>query len=164
MAFIDLCKVKPKITENARCLTARYDRGISNRQSESSGVLLIKEATKIGYKEAVSGDSVNLSYANQNQKRGRVGKAIANTLDTSNQHGVVVSADSALPRIRRLMPRECFRLQGFTDEQIDKLLENSSDTQAYKQAGNAVTVNVVCAIGEWLKNTDSDSVRTEQPN
>jgi len=85
-------------------------------------------------------------------------KDIANTLDTSNQHGVVVSADSAtasdcsaLPRIRRLMPRECFRLQGFTDEQIDKLLENSSDTQAYKQAGNAVTVNVVCAIGEWLR-------------
>jgi hypothetical protein len=42
-------------------------------------------------------------------------------------------------------------LQGFTDEQIDKLLEGSSDAQAYKQAGNAVTVNVVHALATRLK-------------
>ncbi len=54
-------------------------------------------------------------------------------------------------RIRRLMPRECFRLQGFTEDQIDRLLETTSDSQAYKQAGNAVTVNVVLALGLRLK-------------
>jgi DNA (cytosine-5)-methyltransferase 1 len=144
--FIDLNSA-PKITPQARCIKARYDCGITNWKAENSGVLLIKEATTRGFKEAVPGDSVNLSYANQNKKRGRVGKAIANTIDTSSQMGVVTLNG----RIRRLMPRECFRLQGFTDEQIDKLLENSSDTQAYKQAGNAVTVNVVHALAERIK-------------
>jgi DNA (cytosine-5)-methyltransferase 1 len=147
--FIDLNR-DPKITHEARCIKARYDCGITNWKAENSGVLLIKEATTRGFKEAVAGDSVNLSYANQNKKRGRVGKAIANTIDTSSQQGVITLNG----RIRRLMPRECFRLQGFSEVQIDKLLEDSSDTQAYKQAGNAVTVSVVCAIGERLKECE----------
>ena len=50
-------------------------------------------------------------------------------------------------RIRRLTQKECLRLQGFSDKQIDKLLAVTSDTQAYKQAGNAVTVNVIHALG-----------------
>jgi len=150
--FIDLSNAKPKITPQARCLTARYDRGISNRSAEGSGVLLIKEATKRGYKEAIPGDSVALSYANQNKKRGRVGKGIANTIDTGSQQGVVTLTG----RIRRLMPRECFRLQGFDEKQIDKLLDGNSDTQAYKQAGNAVTVNVVHALALRLKSAHED--------
>ncbi|MDR2559146.1 MAG: DNA (cytosine-5-)-methyltransferase [Oscillospiraceae bacterium] len=151
--FIDMNQ-DPKITPEARCITARYDHGIGNRKAESSGVLLIKEATKRGYKEAAPGDSVNLSYAEQNKKRGRVGEAIAKTIDTSNQQGVVTLCG----RIRRLMPRECFRLQGFYEEQIDKLLENNSDAQAYKQAGNAVTVNVVHALASRLKNAHAAAV------
>jgi DNA (cytosine-5)-methyltransferase 1 len=113
----------------------------------NSDILLIKEATKRGFCEAVPGDSVNLSYANQNQKRARVGKNIANTLDTGNQQGVVENSG----RIRRLMPRECLRLQGFGEEQIDKILAVTSDSQAYKQAGNAVTVNIIHAIGLRIK-------------
>lgn len=54
-------------------------------------------------------------------------------------------------RIRRLTPRECFRLQGFTDEQFDKAAAVNSETQLYKQAGNAVTVNVVEEIGRHIK-------------
>ena len=111
------------------------------------GVLPIKEATGRGYKEASPGDSVDLSYASLNTRRGRVGAGIAHTLNTGGTQGVMTLCG----RIRRLMPRECFRLQGFTDEQIDKLLENTSDTQAYKMAGNAVTVNVVHALGLRLK-------------
>ena len=53
-------------------------------------------------------------------------------------------------RIRRLTPRECLRLQGWTDERIDLLLPIQSDAQLYKQAGNGVTVNVVDAIGKRL--------------
>ena len=49
------------------------------------------------------------------------------------------------------MPRECLRLQGFAEDQIDRLLANTSDAQAYKQAGNSVTVNVIEAIGRNLK-------------
>lgn len=58
-------------------------------------------------------------------------------------------------RIRRLTPRECFRLQGFTDEQFDRAAAVNSDTQLYKQAGNAVTVNVVEEIGRHIKEVVS---------
>ncbi len=57
-------------------------------------------------------------------------------------------------RIRRLMPRECLRLQGFEDSQIDRLLAVTSDAQAYKQAGNCVTVNVIEAIGHRIRTMD----------
>lgn len=54
-------------------------------------------------------------------------------------------------RIRKLTPRECFRLQGFPDSEFDKLSANGiSNSQLYKQAGNAVTVNVIDAIGRRL--------------
>ncbi len=59
-------------------------------------------------------------------------------------------------RIRRLMPRECLRLQGFEDGQIDKILAITSDSQAYKQAGNSVTVNVIEAIGRRLRAVDEE--------
>lgn len=57
-------------------------------------------------------------------------------------------------RARRLTPRECWRLQGFTDWAFDRAKATGlSDTQLYKQAGNAVTVNVVKWIGErmWVE-------------
>ena len=58
-------------------------------------------------------------------------------------------------RIRRLMPVECWRLQGFTTEQFQKVAETGmSDAQLYKQAGNAVTVNVIEAIGRNLQAFD----------
>lgn len=76
-----------------------------------------------------------------------MGRGIAHTLDTGCTQGVVTGE----LRIRRLVPRECFRLQGFSEEQIDRLLSVDSDTQAYKQAGNAVTVNVIHALGLRLK-------------
>ena len=146
--FVDLCAGKPKLTENARCLTSDYGKArMSNRSAEMSGVLLIKEATKKGYKEAAPGDSIKLGYTRGNTKRGRVGKAFAHTLDTSCSQGIVAGGG----RIRRLMPRECLRLQGFAEDQIDRLLAITSDAQAYKQAGNSVTVNVIEAIGRNLK-------------
>lgn len=51
-------------------------------------------------------------------------------------------------QIRRLTPRECFRLQGFPDELFEKAREVNSDSQLYKQAGNAVTVNVIYEIAK----------------
>ena len=58
------------------------------------------------------------------------------------------------------MPRECLRLQGFDEEQIDKILAITSDAQAYKQAGNSVTVNVIEAIGHRLPDVD-EALRRE---
>ncbi len=59
-------------------------------------------------------------------------------------------------RIRRLLPRECLRLQGFAEDQIDRLLAITSDSQAYKQAGNSVTVDIVEAIGRRLRAVDAE--------
>ncbi len=131
---------------SAYTLTASGYRGLNRRHTQNA-VLEIKEATRSGRKEALPGDSVDLSFAGMNTRRGRVGKGIVHTLDTGCAQGVVTPQ----LRIRRLMPRECFRLQGFSEAQIDRLLSVDSDTQAYKQAGNAVTVNVVHAIALRLK-------------
>lgn len=57
-------------------------------------------------------------------------------------------------RIRRLTPREYFRLQGFPDEYFDRAAEVNSDSQLYKQAGNSVTVNVIYEIAKRLKDTE----------
>ena len=106
----------------------------------------VKEATNQGYAEAEVGDSINLSHPNSKTRRGRVGKQIANTLLTGESQGVV-EPDF---RIRKLTPRECWRLQGFPDWAFDKAQEVNSNSQLYKQAGNSVTVNVIAAIAERL--------------
>ena len=151
--LVDLCSGHPKQTDAARCLTARYGQTtLSNRKGERSGVLLIKEATKKGYKEAQPGDTVDLGYAGSNTRRGRVGRNIAHTLETSCIQGIVERGG----RIRRLMPRECLRLQGFDEWQIDRILAIQSDAQAYKQAGNSVTANVIEAIGRRIREVDAE--------
>lgn len=107
--------------------------------------VMIKEATAKGYTEAHEGDSINLSVPNSKTRRGRVGKGVANTLDTSCAQGVLDGY-----RIRKLTPRECFRLQGFPDECFDRAAAVNSDSQLYKQAGNSVTVNVIYEIARRL--------------
>lgn len=58
-------------------------------------------------------------------------------------------------RIRKLTPRECWKLQGFTDDQFDKAKATGlSDSRLYKMAGNAVTVNVISAIGQIIKKVN----------
>ena len=140
--------------DTAYTLTAGDYRGL-NRNHTQNAVLMIKEATKSGGKAAQPGDSIDFSYADADTRRGRVGKNIAHTLNTGGSQGVLTTGG----RIRRLMPRECFRLQGFDETQIDKFLSVDSDAQAYKQAGNAVTVNVVHALGLRLKAAHEASVR-----
>lgn len=59
-------------------------------------------------------------------------------------------------RIRKLTPRECYRLMGFSDEDFDKVKSvGISDTQCYKQAGNSIVVNCLMAIfTNMFKDTD----------
>ena len=120
---------------------------LTSNSYHENNVLKITEATKQGYAEAEIGDSVNLSHPNSKTRRGRVGKQIANTLLTGESQGVV-GPDF---RIRKLTPRECWRLQGFPDWAFDKAQEVNSNSQLYKQAGNSVTVNVIAAIAKELK-------------
>ena len=139
---------RENITTNT--LTARYGAAQSNGsyiiESEQKKIR-IKEATSQGYAEAEVGDSVNLSHPNSKTRRGRVGKQIANTLLTGESQGVVEPNF----RIRKLTPRECWRLQGFPDLAFDKAQKVNSNSQLYKQAGNSVTVNVIAAIAKELK-------------
>ena len=68
----------------------------------------------------------------------------------------VVVWDRISPTHWRLMPRECLRLQGFDEWQIDRILAIQSDAQAYKQAGNSVTANVIEAIGRRIREVDAE--------
>tara|TARA_Y100001973_G_scaffold52701_1_gene78019 strand:- start:223 stop:1323 length:1101 start_codon:yes stop_codon:yes gene_type:complete len=102
-----------------------------------TGLYKIREATKKGYAEADIGDSINFSVPDSKTRRGRVGKGVAQTLDTASNQATIQDTS-----IRRLTPTECERLQGFPDGWTDHL----SDTQRYKQMGNAITVDVAEAI------------------
>lgn len=201
--FIDLSYQKSELTNKARCLQARYNKGIANHKAEVSGVAIpvltpdrakkrqngrrfkddeepmftltgqdrhgvaikVKEATKQGYQECRGGvDSVNLAVHGSKTRRGRVGRDVANTLDTSCNQGIFVQVSEELTAyavwyekyqcyiaIRRLTPKECFRLQGWTDDYFEKAAFVNSDSQLYKQAGNGVTVNVIEAIAEKIR-------------
>ena len=113
--------------------------------------LKIIEATKKGYAEANEGDSVDICRISCHQRRGRVGKGVANTLTCSCDMGVVEKCeidDDIIGyeyRIRKLTPRECFRLMGVKDNYID-IIQNSgeiSEIQQYKLAGNSIVVDVL---------------------
>ena len=73
-----------------------------------------------------------------------------------DRHGILYHG-----RIRRLVPRECLRLQGYYDWQIDKIIDCTSDAQLYKQAGNGVTVTVIEAIGALLRKADAERKELE---
>ena len=92
---------------------------------------------------------------------------MANTLDTSCNQGIFVKISEDLtvyavwyPKkqcyiaIRKLTPKECFRLQGWDDEYFKRAQMVNSDSQLYKQAGNGVTVSVIKAIAENMKECD----------
>lgn len=107
----------------------------------------IREATSKGFAEAYPGDSVNISRPNSETRRGRVGKQMANTLLTGEEQAVVANEY----RIRKLTPRECWRLQGFPDWAFNQAAKVNSNSQLYKQAGNSVTVNVIYEIAKRIK-------------
>lgn len=127
----------PQLTELARCITARQDSGISNRKGEHSAVLVIvKEITPDEIKEL---NGIKAEESNTDKTAG----VIILSDEDDNQY---------IAYIRKLTPKECWRLQGFTDEQFNKVKAiGMSDSQLYKMAGNAVTVPAVFAISRELK-------------
>lgn len=116
------------------------------------GEVRVKEATKLGYKVAEEGDSINLEHPNSTTCRGRVGKQVSQTLTTSPQQATLINY-----RIRRLTPLECWRLMGIADEDFYKVKNvGTSDSQLYKQAGNAIVVDVLVGIFGNLFNQEYD--------
>lgn len=119
----------------ANCVLTMYSKNPTDGE-----YLKIKSATSKGYEEATEGDSINFSVPNSETRRGRVGNGVAQTLDTACNQATLIKN-----QIRRLTPRECFRLMDFPDTFTWPV----SDSQAYKQAGNSIVVNVLYKI---LKN------------
>jgi len=159
--------------DSANCICATYFK-----QPTDGEYLKIKSATSKGYEKAIEGDSINFTVSNSKTRRGRVGKGVAQTLETFCNQGVIqlnkskesggqqpyqqnriFDINGISPailanlggdrnhnindyRIRRLTPRECFRLMDFPDSFTWPV----SDSQAYKQAGNSIVVNVLVKI------------------
>jgi len=149
------------------------------QRSMQDNYIKINSANSKGYEEATEGDSINLEFPESKTRRGRVGKGVAQTLDTGCNQGVIQKYQKEIEqslsqdictgidasyykgfgvrqgkcrqvvqeqfKIRRLTPRECFRLMDFPDTFTWPV----SDSQAYKQAGNSIVVNVLYKI---LKN------------
>lgn len=105
----------------------------------------IKQATKDGYIECKVGGVADLSFPDSTTRRGRVqdGGDVCPTLMAGEQDICRIENQY---RIRKLTPRECYRLMAVPEESIDKMLEVNSNTQCYKQAGNSIVVNCLIAI------------------
>lgn len=154
--------------QNGRRFKDNGEPAFTLTSQDRHGVAIkIKEATKKGYTEAHESDSINFSVPGSKTWRGRVGKGVAQTLDTACNQGVFVKVSDKFNvyaiwyekyqcyiAIRKLTPKECFRLQGWTDDYFEKAAFVNSDNQLYKQAGNGVTVTVVKAIAEKMKNQE----------
>lgn len=159
-------------TENHDCSPALTTRG-DTLGVVVKDALPIKNATKKGYLLAEDGDAVDIS-GRMEYHRGTVQKGVTQTIKTTPDIGVVVAVaergrengqrleisdrevanaittvqkDSMISnglRIRKLTPKECWRLMGFEDKDIDKCIEGGmSNAQLYKQAGNSIVVDVL---------------------
>ncbi len=148
--FVDLCKGSPKLTDTARCIKARYDSGISNRSADNSGVFF-------GCRAVLTPDREN---KRQNGRRFKECGEPAFTVNTVDRHGIYLyscknctglqNENESCGRIRRLTPKETWRLQGFPDFLFEKAAAVNSDNQLYRQAGNGVTTTVVYAVGRRI--------------
>lgn len=178
--FIDLCNRGTETTSIARCLQARYYKGAGTYKAQNSGIAIPvltpdrAEKRQNGRRFKEDGEPM-FTLTGQDRHgvatsvpvsmtRNIVEEEIENTLDTSCNQGIFVQVSEELVvyavwyeryqcyiAIRKLTPKECFRLQGWTDDYFEKAQFVNSDSQLYKQAGNGVTVNVIEAIAEKLR-------------
>lgn len=96
---------------------------------------------------ATDGDGIDLGYPQSTTRRGRVGHGVAKTIPTGDSQGTLDGF-----RIRKLTPRECWRLMGFDDTDFDKAqAAGISNTQLYKQAGNSIVVNCLEEIMKGIE-------------
>lgn len=130
---------------------------------DKSDNILIKQATKKGYIECENGGVADLSYPSSKTRRGRVQECgtICPTITaaetgvrkidkiTNKENHIIDSAvvDKTQYRIRKLTPKECWRLMGFSDDAFEKAKNAGiSNTQLYKQAGNSIVTHVLYYI------------------
>jgi DNA (cytosine-5)-methyltransferase 1 len=132
--------------KNAKYRTDKYIQTITAKSNTSmnASMILIKEKTLKGYKAAYHGDGIYIDRPFK--KRGVVKHQAIPTLKTSGFDIGVVLIDDELARIRRLTPLEAWRLMGIDDDDFYKAQAVVSNTRLYKQAGNAVVVDVLVEL------------------
>lgn len=167
--FIDLCYQGSQMTDTARCLKARYYKGVANHAGQDSGI-------------AIPVLTPDRAEKRQNGRRFKDNGEPMFTLTGQDRHGVAIEVEEATKRldtscnqgifvkvsddlivyavwyekyqcciaIRKLTPKECFRLQGWSDDYFEKAQFVNSDSQLYKQAGNGVTVTVIEAMARKM--------------
>lgn len=118
---------------NAYCLDANYSKGETRLEKSKRSMVKVKHGVMI--------------QRGRGYNKGGLHEIVPTLTKNSYEHNDYSNDDV---RIRKLTPKECFRLQGFPDELFEKAREVNSDNQLYKQAGNAVTVNVIYEIARRL--------------
>lgn len=125
--------------DKAFCLQARYHKGICNRRKEISGIC-VPVLTPENAQSETQGIFVQLS-------------------ENFTVYAVWYEKYQCYIAIRKLTPRECFRLQGWSDEYFDRAELVNSDSQLYKQAGNGVTIPVIYEIAKRMRANGNISAR-----
>ncbi len=166
---IDKSCNSPRKIDIANCIIAREDSGVSNHKAEGTAIAIpVLTPDRINKRQNGRRFKENEEPAFTLTAQDRHGVAISvqpttQTLDTSCNQGVVVELYDGCSvwatwsekyncylAIRKLTPRECFRLQGWEDKYFERAEQLNSNNQLYKQAGNGVTVNVIKHIAERI--------------
>lgn len=160
-----------KVIDHANCITAREDRGISNRKAEGTAVLETPDISYcldanyykgITHEQYVEKKSRQLVFKNEVKKVGKTTTKSGRShqkddvISTNGISTTLLSTDYKQPkqiciediniRIRKLTPKECFRLMGFNDFAYEAASKVVSNSQLYKQAGNSIVVDVLYYI------------------
>ena len=136
-SVVDTEGVTPAVMENHGTVTAIAES------------LKIPQATAQGYAEVQEGGVFDAAYPDSKTRRGRVqeGGSVTPTILTSNELSLYEGVKNGQFRIRKLTPRECFRLMGVSEENIDKIqAAGISNSQQYKMAGNSIVVDTLYHI------------------
>jgi DNA (cytosine-5)-methyltransferase 1 len=169
---IDKSYNNPELIENANCITAREDRGISNRKAEGTAVIETNRCIQTGDLNYYNFDTMNRVYSKDGisptlqtlQGGNRQPKILEDFYSNrdvreyteysptlrSERNGLKVTDESSF-KIRKLTPKECWKLMGFSSEQFDKAKSvGVSDSQLYKQSGNSIVTYVLYEIYKEL--------------
>lgn len=163
----------PKRTEYGKQIRKAYESG---RIQESRHNMTELEPRKDDISNTLTTvQKDNLLLENNIQKVGQIssngsqcGTVISDNGISANlvagTHGYANSHIATQYRIRKLTPRECGRLMGVSDEDIDKMSAVNSNTQLYKQFGNSIVADVMCAMFKNLNIKQGDSNEALQTN
>lgn len=151
---MEVIPLNPYKDGTARTIKAQYQQSsMANFKRQDGlgamGVLCIHQATKQGFIEVEPGGVFDAAYPESTTRRGRVqeGGKVTPAILTSNELSVYEGVKNGEFRIRKLTPRECFRLMGVSEENIDKIqADGISNSQQYKMAGNSIVVDTLYHI------------------